>query len=147
VLVLVLGVVMTVAMHMSGAVGVHVFVLVKDELETVSEGVGNTAERFQAWDVIATLQARDHRLGHPQPRCQLFLRLAAMGTQLQKLPCALPGKRGAFVCSATMQGRSVAGLLVFTRVRPYRSHSKKVAVTRRMKSLLRALPTRNRSPK
>ncbi len=73
---LVLGVVVAVPMPMSSTVGVHVFVLVEDDLKMASERLGNTAERFQAGDMVASLQARDHRFGHSQPRDQLFLRLA-----------------------------------------------------------------------
>ena len=102
--VLVLGVMVAVGMHMPGAVGMPVFVLVEDDLEVPAEGVGDAAERFQAGDMIAALQTRDHRLGHPQPRRQLLLRLAGMGTQLQQLPRALRGKRCAVVGPATVGG-------------------------------------------
>jgi hypothetical protein len=67
-------------MSMSGSVGMHMLVLVEDDFKVSSEGVGDTAERFQAGDMIAALQTRDHRLGHPQPRRQLLLSLAGMGT-------------------------------------------------------------------
>jgi hypothetical protein len=48
---LVLGVVVAVPMPMSSTVGVHVFVLVEDDLKMASERLGNTAERFQAGDM------------------------------------------------------------------------------------------------
>ena len=92
---------------MTRAVGMDVFVLVEDDLEVPSEGVGDAAQCFQAGDVIAALQTRDHRLGHPQPRGQLFLRLSGVGTQLQQLPRALGGKRGAVVRPATTRGAPV----------------------------------------
>ena len=94
---LVLGVVMAMGMHVPCAVSVYVFVLVEDDFEVPAERVGDTAERFQAWDMIAAFQTRNHRLGHPEPSRQLLLRLTGMGTQLQQLLRALRGKRGAVV--------------------------------------------------
>jgi len=78
---------------MSGAVGMQVFVLVEDDLEMSSEGVGNTAESFQAGNVIAALQARDHRLRHTQAQRQLFLRFAGMSAELDEPPGALGRER------------------------------------------------------
>lgn len=104
VVVLVLGIVMAVGMHVPGAVGMHVFVLMEDDLELPSEGVGDSAERFQAGDVIAALEARDHRLRHFQPHCQLFLRLAGIGAQFKELARALRGKPGAVVYAAPRCG-------------------------------------------
>jgi len=79
------------------AVSMYVFVLVEDDFEVPAERVGDTAERFQAGDMIAAFQTRNHRLGHSEPSRQLLLRLAGMSTQLQELPRALRGKRGAVV--------------------------------------------------
>jgi hypothetical protein len=94
---LVFGVVMPVRMDMPGAVGMHVLVLVEDDLEVPPEGVGDAAERFQAGDMIAVLQARNHRLSHLKPPCELLLRLAGVGAQLQQLAGTLRGKCGAFI--------------------------------------------------
>jgi hypothetical protein len=64
-IVLVLGVVMAMMMYVPGAVSMPVFVLVEDDFEMPAERVGDTAERFQAGDMIAAFQTRNHRLGHP----------------------------------------------------------------------------------
>jgi hypothetical protein len=94
---LALGVVMAMGMHVPCAVSVYVFVLVEDDFEVPAERVGDTAERFQAGDMIAAFQTRNHRLSHSKPSRQLLLRLTGMGTQLQQLLRALRGKRGAVV--------------------------------------------------
>ena len=93
----VLGVVVAVGMQVSCAVSMYVFVLVEDDFEVPAERVGDTAERFQAGDMIAAFQTRNHRLGHPEPSRQLLLRLAGNSAQLQQLSRALRGKRGAVI--------------------------------------------------
>lgn len=70
------GVVMTVRMPVPGAIGMHMLVLVEEDLEIAAEGVGNAAERPEARHVVAPLQPRNHRLGHAQPLRQVLLRLA-----------------------------------------------------------------------
>jgi len=97
VIVLVLWVVMAMGMDVPCAVSMHVFVLVEDDFEVPAEGVGDTAERLQARDMIAAFQTRNHRLGHPEPSRQLLLRLSGNSTQLQQLPRTLRGKRGAVI--------------------------------------------------
>jgi hypothetical protein len=94
---MVLGVVMAMGMHVPCAVSMYVFVLVEDNLEVPVEHISNAAERFQARDMIAAFQTRNHRLGHSKPSRQLLLRLAGPSTQLQQLPRALGGKHGAVV--------------------------------------------------
>jgi hypothetical protein len=84
---------MTMRMRMARAVDMQVFMLVKDDGKTPSKGICDTTQSPQARNVIATLQSRDHRLGHPQARSQLLLRLARMASQLQKLPRAVRGER------------------------------------------------------
>jgi len=74
-----------------------VFLLVEDDFEVPAECVGDTAERFQAWDMIAAFQTRNHRLGHPELSRQLLLRLAGMGPQLQQFARALRSERGAII--------------------------------------------------
>ncbi len=106
----VLRVVMGVRMCVPGPVCVGVLVLVKCDLEMTSEGIGDAAQRFQAGDVIATLQARDHRLGHAQPRGQLLLGLAGIGPEFQQLPRALSGKCVAVVFLTAFRIGSVAVL-------------------------------------
>jgi hypothetical protein len=61
----VLGVVVAVGMHVSCAVSMYVFVLVEDDFEVPAEHVGDTAECFQAGDMVAAFQTRNHRLCHP----------------------------------------------------------------------------------
>ena len=92
-----LGVVMAMGMHVPCAVSMYVFVLVEDDFEVPVKRVGNTAECFQARDMIAAFQTRNHRLGHSEPSRQLLLRRAGMSTQLQQLGRALCGNRGAIV--------------------------------------------------
>ena len=91
------GIVMAVRMRMPGAIGVSVLVLVEDDLEVPAECVGDAAQRLQAWHMIATLKAGDHRFGHAQPFSQLPLRLAGAGAQLEQLARAFRGERGAVV--------------------------------------------------
>ena len=79
------------------AAGMYVFVLVEDDFEVPAKGIGDAAERFQAGDVIASFQTRNHGLGHSEPSRQLLLRLAGMSAQLQQLPRALRGKRCAVI--------------------------------------------------
>jgi len=97
VIVLVLGVVMAMGMDVPGAVSMHVFVFVEDDFEVPAEDVGDTTERLKARDMIAAFQTRNHRLGHPEPSRQLLLRLSCTSTQLQQLPGALRGERGAVI--------------------------------------------------
>ena len=69
----------------------------ESSFEVPAEGVGDAAERLQARDMIAAFQTRNHRLGHPEPSRQLLLRLSGTSTQLQQLPGALRGERGAVI--------------------------------------------------
>jgi hypothetical protein len=96
-IVLVLEVVVAMGMYVPCAVSMYVLVLVEDDFEVPVERVGDTAERFEAGDMIAALQTRNHRLGHSEPSRQLLLRLAGMSPQLQQSPRALCGKRSAIV--------------------------------------------------
>jgi hypothetical protein len=97
VIVLVLGVAMAMGMDVPGAISMNVFVLMEDDFEVPAEDVGDTTERLQARDMIAAFQTRNHRLGHPEPSRQLLLRLSGTSTQLQQLPGALRGERGAVI--------------------------------------------------
>jgi hypothetical protein len=97
VIVLVLGVVMAMGMCVPCAVSMYVFVLVEDDFEVPVERVGDAAECFQAGNMIAAFQTRNHRLGHSEPSRQLLLGRAIMSTQLQELGRTLCGNRGAVV--------------------------------------------------
>jgi hypothetical protein len=97
VIVLVLRIVMAMGMCVSRAISMHVFVLVEHDFEVSAECVGDTAERLQAWDMIAAFQTRNHRLGHPEPSRQLLLRLSTLDSQLQQLARTLRSKRGAVI--------------------------------------------------
>jgi len=79
------------------AVRVYVFVFMEVDFEVPAERVGDTAERFQAGDMIAAFQTRNHRLSHSKPSRQLLLRLTGMVTQLQQLLRALRSKRGRLI--------------------------------------------------
>lgn len=85
---------------MAGSVRVLVFVLVEYDLQTPVERIGDAAQGGEARDVIAALQARDHRLGHPQPFRQLLLRLTRMGAKLEQAVGALGGNQSAIVGDA-----------------------------------------------
>jgi hypothetical protein len=60
----VVGIEMAVGMRMPHAVRVLMLMLVEYDLQTPPEGIGNSAEGFYAWDMVATFKARDHGLGH-----------------------------------------------------------------------------------
>jgi hypothetical protein len=96
-IVLMFGVEMSMGMHVPGTVGMDVFVLVEDDFEVPAECIGDTAECFQAGDMVAAFQTRNHRLGHAELNRQLLLRLAGMSAQLQQLGSALCGQSGAVV--------------------------------------------------
>src|ERR1700730_4898037 len=108
-IVLVLRIVMTMGVHVPCAVGMRVLMLMEDDHEMSSEAVGDAAERLETRNVIAAFQTRDHRLGHAQPCCQLPLRLAGVGTQLEQLARTLRRQRGAVV-AARAAGRLAGGL-------------------------------------
>ena len=90
--VLVLGVLVTMGMHMLGAVGVHVFVLVKDDFDLPPEGVRYAAQRFQTGEMVAAFQSGNHGFSHSEARCQLFLCFGVIDTQIQQLSRALGRK-------------------------------------------------------
>src|SRR5438477_6172086 len=93
----VIGISMAVRMRMAGAVGVHMFVLVEHDFELAPERLGDAAQGLEARHVVAAFEARDHRLGHAEPRRQLLLRLAGLAAQLQQFGGALPRNRRAVV--------------------------------------------------
>ena len=95
--VLVIAVVMAVRMRMSGTVSMRMFVFVEDDLEPPAERRGDAAKSVEAWNMIAALQPRDHRLRHTQAQRQLFLRFAGMSAELDEPPGALGRERGAVV--------------------------------------------------
>lgn len=59
-----IGVVMMVRMSMPGAVRMDVLVFVKDYFEFAAEGVGDTAQCSETWNMFSAFQPRDHGLGH-----------------------------------------------------------------------------------
>jgi hypothetical protein len=71
--VLVIAVVMAVRMRMPRTVSMRMFVFVEHDLEPPAEHRGDAAKSVEAWNMIAALQARNHRLRHPQPQRQLLL--------------------------------------------------------------------------
>jgi hypothetical protein len=95
--VLVIAVVMAVRMRMSGTVSMRMFVFVEDDLEPPAERRGDAAKSGETWNMIAALQARDHRLRHTQAQRQLFLRFAGMGAELGEPPRAFGRERRAVV--------------------------------------------------
>jgi hypothetical protein len=95
--VLVIAVVMAVRMRMSGTVSMRMFVFVEHDLQPPTERCGDAAKSVEAWNMIAALQPRDHRLRHAQAQRQLFLRFAGMGAELGKPSRALGSERRAVV--------------------------------------------------
>ena len=55
---------MAMRMFMAGTVGMFVLMLVEDNLNPPSKGIGDAAQRFKAREMVAALQSRDHRLRH-----------------------------------------------------------------------------------
>ena len=55
---------MMVRMAVPRAVRVDMLVFVKDDFEFAAEGVGYTAQRSQAWNMLSTFQPRDHGFSH-----------------------------------------------------------------------------------
>jgi hypothetical protein len=106
VIVLMIRIIMAVGVRVASSVRVHVFVLVKDDLKAAPERIGDAAQRGEAWDVIAALQARDHRLGHGKPLRELLLRLTCVGTKLEQTVGALGGDDGAVVTHCCTSGAS-----------------------------------------
>jgi len=83
-IVLMIGITMAVMVRVAGSVRVLVFVLVEDDLQAAPEGIGDAAQGGEARDMVAPLQAGDHRLRHADPRRELFLRFPRMGAQLEQ---------------------------------------------------------------
>jgi hypothetical protein len=80
--VLVIAVVMAVRMRMPGTVSMRMFVFVEHDLQPPAERRRDAAKSLEAWNMIAALQARDHRLRHTQAQRQLFLRFPGMSAEL-----------------------------------------------------------------
>jgi hypothetical protein len=91
--VLVIAVVMAVRMRMSGTVSMRMFVFVEHDLQPPAERRGDAAKSVETRNMIAALQARDHRLRHTQAQRQLFLRFAGMSAELDESPRALGRER------------------------------------------------------
>jgi hypothetical protein len=97
VVVLVITVVMAVRMRMSGTVSMRMFVFVEHDLQPPAERRGDAAKSVEAWNMIAALKPRDHRLRHTQAQRQLFLRFAGMGAELGEPPRAFGREHRAVV--------------------------------------------------
>jgi hypothetical protein len=95
--VLVIIVVVAVSVRMSGPVGMRMFVFVEHDLQPPAERRGDAAKSVKARNMIAALQARDHRLRHTQAQRQLFLRFAGMGAEFGEPPRAFGRERRAVV--------------------------------------------------
>ena len=94
---------MDVGVRMTGAVSMLMFVLVEHDLQPSIERVGDSAEGGEAWDVMAVLQARDHRLCHPEAQRQLLLRFAGISAELDQPPRALGRDRRAVIRGTEMR--------------------------------------------
>jgi hypothetical protein len=101
---------MAVRMRVAGAVRMLVFVFVEDNFQAPAERTGNAAQSSQAWDVIAALEARDHRFRHRKSFRELLLRLTSVGAQLEQAPGALRSDRNAVV-GGELQGAILDRLL------------------------------------
>lgn len=80
-----------VRMAVTGAVGMDVFMLVKNDLQLAAKHVGNPAQRSQAGHMGRTFEARDHRFRHAETLRQLQLGFARVGAEVQQLAGALRG--------------------------------------------------------
>jgi len=96
-------IVMAMGVRVTSAVGMLIFVFVEHNLQPSAEGLGDPAESGKAGDMIATLQARDHRLGHLETRSQPLLRFAGMSAELEQPPRALGSDRRAAVRYTAMR--------------------------------------------
>jgi hypothetical protein len=101
---------MAVRMRVAGAVRMRVFVFVEDNFQAPAERTGNAAQSSQAWDVIAALEARDHRFRHRKSFRELSLRLARLSPQLEQASRALRSDRDA-VIRRTLRNAVRGGLL------------------------------------
>jgi hypothetical protein len=97
VIVLMIGIMMAMGVRVAGSVRVLVFVLVKDDLQASAKRIGDAAQRGEARDMIAALQARDHGLGHLKPLRQLLLRLAGVRPKLEQTVSTLGSDQRAVV--------------------------------------------------
>src|ERR1700733_7949900 len=61
------------------------FVFMKRNFERALKRIGNTAERGEAWQVLAAFQARNHGFRHPKSCRKLPLGFATLGTQSGEL--------------------------------------------------------------
>ena len=95
--VLVVTVVMAVRMRMPGTVSMRMFVFVEHDIQPPAERRGDAAKSVEAGNMIAALQARDHRLRHTQAQRQLFLRFAGMSAEFGEPPRAFGRERRAVV--------------------------------------------------
>ena len=91
---------------MAGSVRVYVFVLMEDDLKAASERIGDAAQCGEAWNVIAALQARDHRLGHGKQFRELLLCFTCVGAKLEQTVGALCGDSDAVVDHCCTSGLS-----------------------------------------
>jgi hypothetical protein len=96
-------VVVAMGVRMSGAVGMLMFVLVEHDLQTPAKCVGDPAEGGEVWHMIAALQTRDHRLGHPQAQRELLLRFAGMSAERDQPPRAFGRDSRAVVPRVTVR--------------------------------------------
>jgi len=97
VIVLMMRIEMAVRMRVAGAVRMLVFVLVKHDLQSAPEGIGNATQGSEARNVITPLEARDHRFRHRKPFRELLLGLARVSAQLEQAPRALRSDRNAVI--------------------------------------------------
>lgn len=100
------GIVMAVSVGVTGPVRMHVFVLVKDDLQLPSERIRDAAECGKARDVIAPLETRDHGFGHRKPFRELLLCLPGAGAKLEQTVGALRGDGGTVIECWSSQGAS-----------------------------------------
>ena len=109
---LMIGIVVAMRVGMAGTVRVYVFMLVEDNLQPAPERIGDAAQGREAWDMIAALQARDHRLGHAEPIRQPSLCLTRLSPKLEQATSTFSGDHGAIVCLALAPTRTFAGQLL-----------------------------------
>lgn len=92
--------IMDVGMRMTRTVCMGVDVFVEHNFQASAKSIGDTTESFEAWDMVAALQPRNHRFGHTEPPRQLLLRLTGVAAEFEQLASTLSSKRSTIVGSA-----------------------------------------------
>lgn len=80
----VIGIKVVMGVGMTGSVSMSMFVLVKSDFQFPVESIGYTAQRFEAGNMGAAFQSRNHGLGHTKPLGDLRLGFTGMSAKAQQ---------------------------------------------------------------